>query len=222
MAEKHLVFDAYGTLLQVSSHIPNLNDEQQKLSENVQALWRTKQLEYTWLRSLMGKFKGFNVVTREALNYACQYYELEDQALKQSILSIFEQPSAFDDAVRFLDQCNPQGFKTAILSNGEQSMLERSVEVANIDQQIDHILSASHVQIFKPSPQVYELATTLFSCNPSDIIFFSSNPWDIAGGAHFGFQTVWINRQGLPFETLSVNPWKVVDSFDGLRVSDLA
>lgn len=221
MAKKYLVFDAYGTLLQVSSHIPNLNSEQQALSESIQALWRTKQLEYTWLRSLMERFKGFNEVTREALDYACRYYALEDEALKQSILAIFEQPTAFEDVIRFLDQSQAQGFETAILSNGEQEMLERSVITADIHERIDHILSASHVRIFKPSPLVYNMATDLFSCDSSDIIFFSSNPWDIAGATHFGFQTVWINRKGLPFEELSIAPWKVYETFDGLNASDL-
>ncbi len=222
MAKKHLVFDAYGTLLQVSSQIPNLSSEQQELSENIQALWRTKQLEYTWLRSLMEKFKGFNQVTKEALDYACNYYHLDDEVLKQSILSIFERPSAFDDAIQFLNQCKVQGFKTAILSNGEQEMLERSVVIANINEQIDYVLSASRVKVFKPSPMVYNLATSLFSCDYSDIIFFSSNPWDIAGATHFGFQTVWINRKGLPFEELGVQPWKVYNSFEGLHISDLS
>lgn len=221
MNKKFLVFDAYGTLLQVSSHISGLSDEQQKLSENIQALWRTKQLEYTWLRSLMDKFKGFNTVTREALDYACIYYQLTDESLKEAILSIFEKPTAFDDARNFLKQCKAKGLQTAILSNGEQAMLERSVAVASIDPYIDQILSASSVQIFKPSPKVYELATHSFSCKASDIIFFSSNSWDIAGATQFGFHTVWINRKNLPFDELGVEPWKVCQSFDELSPDEL-
>lgn len=221
MEKKYLVFDAYGTLLQVSSHISGLSKEQQKLSANIQSLWRTKQLEYTWLRSLMGKFVGFNQVTKEALNYACKAYQMEDQELKQAILSIFEQPTAFDDARLFLEQCKLKGFRTAILSNGEQEMLEQSVEIAQIDAYIDHILSASRVQVFKPSPKVYELATRAFSCEYSDIVFFSSNPWDVAGASNFGFKTIWLNRKGLNFEELGVNPWKIHASFDEVNLDEL-
>ncbi|MDW3190863.1 MAG: haloacid dehalogenase type II [Cytophagales bacterium] len=221
MEKKYLVFDAYGTLLQVSSHISGLSDEQQKLSASIQSLWRTKQLEYTWLRSLMGKFTGFNQVTREALDYACNAYRMEDPELKRAILSIFEQPTAFDDAWRFLEQCKLKGFRTAILSNGEQDMLEQSVKIAQIDTYIDHILSASRVQVFKPSPKVYELATRAFSCEYTDIVFFSSNPWDVAGASNFGFQTIWLNRKDLPFEELGVKPWKVYSSFDEVSLEGL-
>ncbi len=221
MKEKHLLFDAYGTLLQVSSRIPGLSTEQQKVSEDIQALWRSKQLEYTWLRGLMGKFTGFNQVTEEALNYTCHYYNMEDEALKQAILSIFKKPTAFEDSHAFLQQCKAEGFQTAILSNGEQEMLEKSIITAGIDEQIDHVLSANQAQVFKPSPKVYALATEQFSCEPSDIIFFSSNPWDIAGAAHFGFQTVWINRKGLPFDELGVEPWKFYEGFEGIGSEDL-
>lgn len=214
MEKKHLVFDAYGTLLQVSSHISGLSVEQQELSEKIQTLWRSKQLEYTWLRGLMGKFEGFNQVTQEALIYACNFYNMEDQDLKNSILSIFEKPTAFQDAQQFLQTCKSRDFQTAILSNGEQEMLENSLKTASIDDHIDHILSVSDVQVFKPSPKVYNLATQQFSCAPSDIIFFSSNPWDIAGATHIGFNTVWINRKGLPFDELGVEPWQVHKGFD--------
>lgn len=221
MEKKHLVFDAYGTLLQVSSHISGLSVEQQKLSEKIQALWRSKQLEYTWLRGLMGKFEGFNQVTQEALTYACNFYNMEDQNLKNSILSIFKKPTAFQDAQQFLQACKSKGFQTAILSNGELEMLEKSVKIACIDDHIDHILSVSNVEVFKPSPKVYDLATQQFSCDPSDIVFFSSNPWDIAGATHFGFQTIWINRKGLPFDELGVEPWRVFNGFDGVSLEGL-
>jgi len=221
MDKKHLVFDAYGTLLQVSSHISGLSDEEQKLSADIQFLWRKKQLEYTWLRSLMGKFQGFNQVTKDALDYACQFYEVEDEALKQRILSIFEQPIAYDDARAFLKRCSMQGFQTAILSNGEKDTLEQGVRNTKIDGYIDHVLSASRVKIFKPSPRVYELATRSFSCNYSDIIFFSSNPWDVAGATQFGFQTVWLNRTDLPFEVLDVQPWAICTNFDEVNWKDL-
>lgn len=216
--EKYLVFDAYGTLLQVTAEIPGLNPEQERLSAEIQALWRTKQLEYTWLRSLMGKFEDFNLVTRDALDYACSYYHMEDKSFKAALLSIFEQPAAFEDARLFLKKRKSEGFKTAILSNGELDMLDRSIEIAGIRHLIDHVLSASRVQVFKPAPKVYELATNLFTCDYEDIVFFSSNPWDIAGATHFGFRTVWINRKGLPFEELGVKPHQTVEHFGEVKV----
>ena len=218
MRKQYLVFDAYGTLLKVNSDIPDLTPAQQQQSADIQQLWRTKQLEYTWLRSQMNAFVGFNQVTYDALNYAFTYYQVNDDPLKQAILSIFEKPTAFEDARMFLTRMKSAGYETSILSNGEPDRLFNSVEVAGIDASIDYILSASHVRVFKPNPKVYALATSKLSCEPQDILFFSSNPWDIAGATHFGFRTIWINRGGLPFEELGVQPNQVVKSFEEVNL----
>ena len=216
-----MVFDAYGTLLKVNSDLSDVSPTQKKQSEDIQKLWRSKQLEYTWLSSLMGKFEGFNKVTNDALTYAFNYYGIDNEHLKQSILAIFEKPVAFFDAKTFLEACKNQNIETAILSNGEPDMLKRSVSNAGIEQEIDHILSASQVGVFKPSPKVYQLATLQFRCKPEAITFFSSNPWDIAGAAHFGFKTIWINRNELPFEELGVQPHMVCGKFEDLNPIDL-
>lgn len=218
MKKQYLVFDAYGTLLKVNSEIGGLTPTQQKQSADIQQLWRTKQLEYTWLRSLMNKFPGFNQVTYDALNYAFNFHQVKDDSLKQSILSIFEKPTAFTDAHSFLQAVKSVGYETAILSNGEPEMLQKSVKIAGISSTIDHILSASEVQIFKPSPLVYGLATSAFSCEPSQIVFFSSNPWDVAGATQYGFQTIWINRGGLPFEELGVEPGHVCSDLSEMNL----
>jgi len=218
---KHLVFDAYGTLLKVNAMIEGLNDSDSLLSDKIQALWRAKQLEYTWLESLMGTFEGFNAVTNRALDYAFAYYKVQDEALKEAILSIFDDPTAFEDSKSFLEEVKAQSCQTAILSNGEMSKLKQSVRTAGIDQEIDVILSADQAQVFKPSPKVYQLACDQFSSKPEDILFFSSNPWDIAGATRFGFTTVWINRRQLPFEELGVEPSFEFESFKDFTWQDL-
>ena len=218
---KHLVFDAYGTLLKVNAVIDGLTDADAILSEKIQALWRSKQLEYTWLESLMGKYEGFNAVTNRALDYAFNYYEVENESLKTAILSIFDKPAVFEDAQTFLKELKDEELRTAILSNGETAKLRQSVSIAGIDQEIDVILSADQAQVFKPSPKVYQLACDHFSCHQEDILFFSSNPWDITGATIFGFKTVWINRRRLPFDELGVKPTFEFRSFEDFTLQDL-
>lgn len=210
----YLVFDAYGTLLKVNAAIPGLSETEKKLSVKIQELWRAKQLEYTWLNSLMGRFEGFNKVTNQALDFAFNFYGEENPSLKESILSIFDKPVVFEDAHAFLKKAKANGQRTAILSNGEPDKLKESVQAAGIANEMDEILSASEVKIFKPSPKVYQLAVECFHCKPDEICFFSSNPWDIAGATAFGFSTVWINRKSLPFDELGVRPSLEFKSFD--------
>ena len=219
--KQYLVFDAYGTLLKVNSNIQGLSKEEEELSNNIQALWRTKQLEYTWLNSLMGNFEGFNKVTNQALDYAFNFYKVENESLKQSILSIFDEPSAFDDSKAFLSSVKAQDLQTAILSNGVLDKLKESVRMAGIENEIDEILSADEVKIFKPSPKVYQIAVDRFNCSPKEVYFFSSNPWDIAGATSFGFTTIWINRKSLPFDELGVKPTFEFKSFDEFTIGDL-
>jgi len=169
----------------------------------------------------MGQFEGFNQVTRQALDYAFNYYECNDQSLKQKILSIFDEPTAYGDAVRFLTKARSRDLGTAILSNGEPAKLKASVEIAGIANEIDKILSASEVGIFKPSPKVYQLALDRFECQPNEVLFFSSNPWDVAGATSFGFTTVWINRKKIPFDELGVQPHFEFESFDAFSYEDL-
>ena len=219
--KKYLVYDAYGTLLQVNSTLPGLPAAEQALSEKIQALWRTKQLEYTWLNSLMGRFEGFNQVTLEALDYAFAYYKANNPTLRQAILSIFDAPTAFADAQRFLGLCKAAGAQNAILSNGEPDKLQESARIAGIASSLHHVLSASQVQVFKPSPRVYQLAVSLYGCQPREVTFFSSNPWDVAGAKTYGFTVVWINRKGLPADNLGVKPDFEFSSFDDFSLSDL-
>lgn len=217
----YFVFDAYGTLLKVSSTIAGLSAEQEALSEKIQDLWRSKQLQYTWLSSMMGTFEGFNKITIDALDYAFSYYKVEDSALKEKVLSIFDRPTAFGDANDFLRACKTSGYRTAILSNGEPEKLKQSAQIAGIDNYLDHIFSASEVEIFKPSPKVYQLPVEAYQCRPQDIFFFSSNPWDVAGATKFGYRTIWINRNNLPFEQLGVNPTRSFKSLDAVVVDEL-
>ncbi|MEM9328650.1 MAG: haloacid dehalogenase type II [Bacteroidota bacterium] len=217
----YLVFDAYGTLLKVNAKLPNMTPEQEVLSAKIQELWRVKQLQYTWLLSLMNRWMDFNQVTRNALDYALDHYSVDDDDLKKRILGIFDHPVAFDDAQAFLRQAQSSNLTTAILSNGEPSKLKESVEIAGIDAHLDQILSASQVETFKPSPKVYHLVLDHFQCEAREVRFFSSNPWDIAGAKSFGFTTIWLNRQDVPFEQLGVAPDYTYGSFADFQVNDI-
>ncbi len=218
---KYLIYDAYGTLLRVNASIEGLSKEESELSDKIQALWRSKQLQYTWLRSQMDRWVDFNQVTTQALDHAFEYYQVNNERLKKAILSIFDQPRAFDDATAFLDAAKQQSLSNAILSNGQPAKLVESVLVAGIEEAIDDIFSASQVKVFKPSPRVYQIVVDHYQCAPEDVRFFSSNAWDIAGAKAFGFVTIWINRQQAPFEELGVRPDFEFTSFADFEVRDI-
>jgi len=216
--KRFLVYDAYGTLLKVNANIEGLSEKDSMLSSKIQNTWRAKQLQYTWLLSLMERWVDFNQVTIQALDYAMAYHGVENPTLKSRILSVFDRPQAFDDARAFLTAGKERSFTNTILSNGDPTKLRESGSISGIGEEVDEILSASTVRIFKPSRKVYQLVLDQYECKASQVRFFSSNPWDIAGAKSFGFVTVWINRQQLTFEELNVTPDFEYGSFDDFEV----
>ena len=219
--KRFLVYDAYGTLLKVNANIEGLSEKDSMLSSKIQNTWRAKQLQYTWLLSLMERWVDFNQVTIQALDYAMAYHGVENPTLKSGILSIFDRPEAFEDAQKFLRVANERSLSNAILSNGDPAKLRESTVIAGIDKVVDDILSASSVQIFKPSRKVYQLVLDHHQCEAGDVRFFSSNPWDIAGAKSFGFVTIWINRQQVPFEELNVVPDFEYGSFSEFDIESI-
>lgn len=208
---KYFVFDAYGTLFQVNGVIEGLNPEQNQLSEKIQALWRNRQLEYTWLCNSMGIWMDFNQITHNALDYAMQYYGVEgDVAFRNALLGIYKTPTTFPDVVPFLEKLKKGGNTTAILSNGTPDKLAASAKTAGIDSLLDDVFSVSKVEVFKPTPKVYQMVVDHYQCKPNEIMFFSSNAWDVTGATSFGFHTVWVNRKNEPFEVLGIEPKEVV------------
>ena len=203
---KIAVFDAYGTLFKVNSESQEITERCKGKSKELQALWRTRQLEYTWLRSLMNNWVDFDTVTENALDFALETFQLHDKVLRQLLLDIYKSPTRFDDVIPYLKRLKSQGIQTAILSNGTIHSLEKSVEKTGLSTHLDKVLSAEIVQMFKVSPKVYQLVLNAFTCDKDEVRFFSSNAWDIAGAGYFGFSTTWVNRQDVVFEKLGVEP----------------
>ena len=211
---KHAVFDAYGTLFDVHSAAAQ---HQKKLGDKAQAvstMWRTKQLEYTWLRSLMQRYVNFSQVTRDALDYALESHGIADESLRQDLLNAYQQLSCYPEVPETLQKLKQQGLGTAILSNGSFEMLEAGVRNSGLEELLDGVFSVETIRIFKPDPQVYQLAVDQLGCDPQEILFFSSNAWDVSGSATFGFQAVWVNRFGQAPERLPGNPVLEIKSLD--------
>ena len=201
-----VVFDAYGTLFDVNSAAARWREALGAQADAFSATWRRKQLEYSWLRSLMGAHADFWQLTTEALDFACERHAIGDASLRQRLLETYRRLSVYPDAPAMLRAIRGAGFKTAILSNGAPAMLQAAVDSADLAAQFDAVLSVEDVGVFKPHPRVYQLAVDRLGAAAERICFVSSNGWDIAGAAHFGVRAVWINRTGEPRERLPAGP----------------
>ncbi|WP_158045093.1 haloacid dehalogenase type II [Skermanella pratensis] len=188
------VFDAYGTLLDVRSATGRLAGEMGDKADRVGTVWRTRQLEYTWLLSLMGEHRDFWQVTGDALDFALDAAGLDDAGLKHRLMERYLSLDCYADVAPVLSELRLAGLKTAILSNGTPGMLAAGVESAGIADGLDAVLSVEEVGVYKPHPSVYQLACDRLGLARERICFVSSNGWDVAGAAHFGFQAVWLNR----------------------------
>ena len=208
-----LVFDAYGTLFDVHSVVRRCEGFWPGKGAQLSQLWRTKQLEYTWQRSLMRRYAPFSGVTREALAYSCEALGLELTAERmEALMGEYNMLSTYDDVVPALKKL--QGRKTAILSNGSPDMLGPVVEHARLE--LDAVLSVEEVKVFKPAPEVYELAVTRLGVGKGRIGFVSSNCWDALGAKSYGFAVFWINRLGAPVDRLGFEPDGILKSLGEL------
>ncbi len=210
------VFDAYGTLFDVHAAAARCRDDLGSDAERLSNLWRDKQLQYTWLRSLMRCHADFWQVTGDALDYALAAIGREDPELRERLMSIYRVLDAYPEVPRMLERLRDAGLKTAILSNGAPEMLTAAVDNAGIAGLLDGILSVESVGIFKPDPSVYRLASDSLGVAPGAVCFLSSNAWDICGAATFGFTAVWVNRNSQPQERLPGNPVAELADLAGL------
>jgi 2-haloacid dehalogenase len=209
MSLEAFVFDAYGTLYDVHSVQRRCDAFFPGKGAQLSQLWRAKQLEYTWLRTLMGRYMPFSTITREALAYACEALGLELTAERmEALMGEYLMLSAFPDVAGAMEKL--AGRKLAILSNGSPDMLEPLV--AHSGLKLDAVLSVDEVRQFKPAPEVYELAVKRLGISKERIGFVSSNGWDALGARSYGFVTFWINRAGAPLDRLGVQPRKEVRS----------
>ena len=198
------VFDAYGTLLDFNAAVAQRRDRIGEDADRLSALWRQKQLEYSWLRSLMDRHADFWAVTADALDFAMASLGLADRDLRDDLLGLYRTLAPYPEVVDTLKTIRNAGIRTAILSNGEPTMLDDAVRAAGLAPLIDAIYSVEQIGIFKPHPSVYRIAVDDLKRKPEQIAFQSANGWDIAGAASFGFTTVWINRTGATEERLPV------------------
>jgi len=215
-ATRACVFDAYGTLFDLTSAARRCADALGGKAESLGALWRTRQLEYSWLRSLMGAHADFWQVTGESLDYALAVLGIADAALRARLMDAFLHIQAYPDAVTVLDALNRAKRPAAILSNGSPRMLSAAVESAGLGHLLDHVLSIEEAGIYKPHPRVYALAARRLGVPAEHICFVSSNGWDAAGAAQFGFKAVWANRAGAPRERLPGEPVAELSGLDRL------
>jgi len=200
------VFDAYGTLFDVHAAVGHHRSRLGDKADAVSAMWRTKQLEYTWLRSLMDRYVPFWQVTGEALDYAFDAHGVSDAALRDDLLNAYLQLDCYPEVPEVLTRLKEGGMRTALLSNGSPEMLDAAVRNSKLEELLDAVLSVDDLGIFKPHPSVYQLAVDRLSVEPRQVSFQSSNAWDAAAAATFGFRVAWVNRFGQAEERLPDRP----------------
>lgn len=212
MPVRSYIFDAYGTLFDVHAAISRHRSRVGADAERISELWRTKQLEYTWTLTAMGRYEDFERLTERSLDYALSRFGKNDPALRADLLASYQQLDAYPDAKDTLAALKQSGAKTGILSNGSPKMLENAVNAAGLAEMLDHCLSVHELARYKPRREVYETVTSAVQAKPEEIVFVSSNRWDIAGAANFGFKPVWVNRAKLPDEYPDLKPLAVIDA----------
>ena len=226
MAIKAVLFDAYGTLLDVASatnrlvetgRYPALSEKAAPMTE----IWRTRQLHYSWLRSLMGEYESFWQLTQDGLDFALQATGLDgDDDLRADLLGLYRHIEAYGDAHHILNIMASHNMPCGILSNGNQSMLDEAVQNARLTPYLDKVLSVEGLKMFKPAPEIYQFGCDSFEAQADEILFFSSNGWDIGGAAVFGYHTIWVNRAGQPQERLPKAPDHEVENLS--KAADIA
>ena len=209
------VFDAYGTLFDVHSAVGRLRPQVGPHADELSQLWRATQLEYSWLRALMGRHADFWQVTGDALDYALTRTGV-DASVRAPLMQAYLTLEAYPEVADVLRRLRAAGLKLAILSNGEPAMLAAAVENAGIGDLLDAVLSVEEVGVYKPDPRVYRLAVDRLGVRPDQVAFQSSNAWDVNGAACFGLRPVWINRFGAPAERLPGDVERELRDLSGL------
>ncbi len=222
MAITTCVFDAYGTLFDVAAAARQAAAEPggEKLAQIWPQLaedWRAKQLQYSWLRAVTGEHTDFWRVTQDGLDWALELRGLsDDAALRERLLSLYWQLQAYPEVPEMLRALKAAGMNTAILSNGSPDMLQGAVQSASLTDVLDDVLSVESVGVFKPAPQVYDMVLQRFGVAKHHVLFVSSNGWDAAAAASYGFVTAWVNRAGLPVDRLPGQPNYVLQDLSAI------
>lgn len=215
MTIRACIFDAYGTLFDVSAAARAAAAEPENAAlagiwQSLAADWRAKQLEYTWLRAVAGRHCDFWAVTCDGLDWALEAAGIDDSGLRDRLLALYRRLEAYPEVPKLLADLKERGLVCAILSNGSPGMLADAVTSAGIAAHLDALLSVEDVGVFKPHDRVYALVEARLDIPPSEVLFVSSNGWDAAGAAGFGFRTLWVNRTGAPMDRLYARPHHVL------------
>jgi len=202
---KAIIFDAYGTLFDVNSAAEKSKDKIGDKWESFANYWRTTQLEYTWLRSLMERHKDFLQVTEDSLDKSIKVFNI-DNSLKTELLNLYKVLSPFKEVPKVLRALKEKKFKLAILSNGTPELLNELVKSNNLENFFDDLFSIEQVGIYKPASKVYDLPIKKYHIKKNQVIFLSANTWDVSGGGNYGYQSIWVNRNNNIFDYLDYKP----------------
>ena len=210
-----LVFDAYGTLFDVNSAANKCKDKIGDDWENFANFWRTTQLEYTWLRSLMKRHQNFWKITEDSLDKSMRVFGI-DKNMKNELLNLYKVLSPYPEVKNVLESLKDKNFKLAILSNGTPALLNELVTSNNLNNLFDDLFSVEEVKVFKPDSKVYEIPTKKYNIKANQITFMSANTWDVSGGGNFGYNSVWVNRNKSKFDLLDYQPKNEVSNLTQL------
>ena len=205
MKTKAVVFDAYGTLFDVNSAAKRCKDKIGAKWETFANFWRTTQLEYTWLRSLMKRHKNFWDITEDSLDKSMKVFNI-NKNMKNELLSLYKILSPYPEVKGVLEDLKKKNFKLAILSNGTLDLLNELVESNKLNNLFDDLFSIEEVKIYKPDPRVYEIPIKKYKIKSDEITFLSANTWDVSGGGNFGYNSIWVNRHNSVFDILDFQP----------------
>ena len=212
---KAIIFDAYGTLFDVNSAAEKCKDKIGDKWEGFANFWRTTQLEYTWLRSLMKRHKDFWEVTEDSLDKSMKTFRI-DPSMKNELLNLYKVLSTFKEVPETLKILKEKNFKLAILSNGTPSLLNELVKSNNLEDLFDDLFSIEEVGIYKPDSKVYDLPIKKYKIEKNEIAFLSANTWDVSGGGNYGFNTIWVNRSNGIFDNLDYKPKNEIKNLNEL------
>tara|TARA_B100001057_G_scaffold205123_1_gene205816 strand:+ start:1302 stop:1985 length:684 start_codon:yes stop_codon:yes gene_type:complete len=207
-----IVFDAYGTLFDINaaaqkSALVSSNSLLQRNWEELAEIWRKKQIEYTWLQNILNCHTDFLDITKISLDFALEEMTLDQEPkLRETLLDLYWASEAYSEVVQVLEELNGLGIKLSILSNGTPKMLLKACASTRIEKLLEFVVSVEEIGIFKPDRRVYELVNTKMEYKISEVLFVSSNGWDIMGAAKFGFSTAWVNRNKKPVERMQWKP----------------
>ena len=212
---KAIIFDAYGTLFDVNSAAEKSKNKIGDKWEAFANYWRTTQLEYTWLRSLMHRHKDFWQITEDSLDKSMKVFNI-NKDMKTELLNLYKKLLPFSEVKETLENLKKKEIKLSILSNGTPELLNTLVVSNKLEKIFDDIFSIEEVRIYKPDSKVYDLPVNKYKIKPNEIIFLSANTWDVSGGGNYGYNSVWVNRNNTVFDNLDYKPFKEIKSLQQL------